>query len=301
MAIRDLTGCRFGMLVALEATAERQDECVVWRCRCDCGKEIFVSSNKLRQQRITSCGCTPKQKSKRNVYGEDLTGVQFGRWTVLYRNRKQEEPDLLDVPMRCGTERAVAAYCLKSGSSRSCGCLRKLNANVRLDIANRRFGRLVALFPTEKRSQGGSVYWHCRCDCGNEVDVTDGALISGGWKSCGCLKKEIQDNLCKSVQIIDHTAVEWLENRKHRRDNTTGFRGRIPHQKQSLLCRDWLQTAQLLPGALRYAGRSDRSASGCRASGARWLCCRVSGMAAQSRNCPRICSGSSLCFRCPEG
>ena len=80
MAIRDLTGCRFGMLVALEATAERKDECVVWRCRCDCGKEIFVSSNKLRQQRITSCGCTPKQKSKRNVYGEDLTGVQFGRW-----------------------------------------------------------------------------------------------------------------------------------------------------------------------------------------------------------------------------
>ena len=29
MAIRDLTGCRFGMLVALEATAERKDECVV--------------------------------------------------------------------------------------------------------------------------------------------------------------------------------------------------------------------------------------------------------------------------------
>ena len=81
------------------------------------------------------------------------------------------------------------------------------------------------LFFPRKRSQGGSVYWHCRCDCGKEVDVNEGALVSGGWKSCGCLKKEIQDNLCKSVQIIDHTAVEWLENRKHRRDNTTGFRG----------------------------------------------------------------------------
>lgn len=225
MAIRDLTGCRFGMLVALEPTSERKDECVVWRCRCDCGKEIFVSSNKLRQQRITSCGCTPKQKSKRNVYGEDLTGVQFGRWTVLYRTENRKNQTYWMCRCACGTERAVAAYCLKSGSSRSCGCLRKLNANVRLDIANKRFGRLVALFPTEKRSHGGSVYWHCRCDCGNEVDVTEGALISGGWKSCGCLKKEIQDNLCKSVQIIDHTAVEWLENRKHRRDNTTGFRG----------------------------------------------------------------------------
>ena len=147
MAIRDLTGCRFGMLVALEATAERQDECVVWRCRCDCGKEIFVSSNKLRQQRITSCGCTPKQKSKRNVYGEDLTGVQFGRWTVLYRTENKKNQTYWMCRCACGTERAVAAYCLKSGSSRSCGCLRKLNANVRLDIANRRFGRLVALFP----------------------------------------------------------------------------------------------------------------------------------------------------------
>ena len=194
MAIRDLTGCRFGMLVALEATAERKDECVVWRCRCDCCKEIFVSSNKLRQQRITSCGCTPKQKSKSNVYGEDLTGVQFGRWTVLYRTESKKNQTYWMCRCACGTERAVAAYCLKSGSSRSCGCLRKLNANVRLDIANKRFGRLVALFPTEKRSQGGSVYWHCRCDCGNEVDVTEGALISGGWKSCGCLKKEIREN-----------------------------------------------------------------------------------------------------------
>ena len=154
-----------------------------------------------------------------------MTGVQFGRWTVLYRTENKKNQTYWMCRCACGTERAVAAYCLKSGSSRSCGCLRKLNANVRLDIANKRFGRLVALFPTEKRSHGGSVYWHCRCDCGNEVDVTEGALISGGWKSCGCLKKEIQSNLCKSVQIIDHTAVEWLENRKHRRDNTTGFRG----------------------------------------------------------------------------
>src|SRR5699024_7892636 len=136
-------------------------------------------------------------KSKRNVYGANLTGMQFGRWTVLYRTENKKNQAYWMCRCACGTERAVAAYCLKSGSSRSCGCLRKRNANVRLDIANRRFGRLVAPFTTVKRSAGGSVYWHCRCDCGKEVGVNDGALVSGGLKSCGCLKKEIQDNHCK--------------------------------------------------------------------------------------------------------
>ena len=30
------------------------------------------------------------------------------------------------------------------------------------------------------------VYWHCKCDCGNEVDVIGSLLVNGRSKTCGC-------------------------------------------------------------------------------------------------------------------
>ena len=94
-----------------------------------------------------------------------------------------------------------------------------------LDITGRRFGRLTALFPTEKRDQNGSVYWHCLCDCGNTSDISEAKLVHGNYKSCGCLKTENQKKIAGQLHIIDGTCVEILENRKHRKDNTSGFRG----------------------------------------------------------------------------
>lgn len=54
---RDLTGQRFGKLVALEATTERKDGSVVWICECDCGSRILVPCNLLTSGRVKSCGC----------------------------------------------------------------------------------------------------------------------------------------------------------------------------------------------------------------------------------------------------
>lgn len=39
------------------------------------------------------------------------------------------------------------------------------------DISGQRFGRLVALYPTEKRVQN-SVVWMCQCDCGNQKEIS---------------------------------------------------------------------------------------------------------------------------------
>lgn len=55
------------------------------------------------------------------------------------------------------------------------------------DLSGQRFGRLIALFPTEKRIDGGSVVWKCRCDCGNEAEVSARRLMRGKVRSCGCL------------------------------------------------------------------------------------------------------------------
>ena len=93
------------------------------------------------------------------------------------------------------------------------------------DLTGKRFGRLTAEYPTERRDRKGSVYWHCRCDCGKETEATEDGLVFGNNLSCGCLKRENQKRVSEQLHRVDGTCVEWLEKRKSRRDNTSGFRG----------------------------------------------------------------------------
>lgn len=57
------------------------------------------------------------------------------------------------------------------------------------DLKDKRIGRLTALYISGKQS--GCWVWHCKCDCGNEVDVNSHSLVrEGGTRSCGCIRKE---------------------------------------------------------------------------------------------------------------
>ena len=55
------------------------------------------------------------------------------------------------------------------------------------DLTGQRFGKLTVLHATDKRMDGGSVVWQCRCDCGHLADVSARRLIRGKVRSCGCL------------------------------------------------------------------------------------------------------------------
>jgi len=55
------------------------------------------------------------------------------------------------------------------------------------NVTGQRFGRIVALHPTYKRSSNGSIIWNCKCDCGNLVAIALDSLVSGNTRSCGCL------------------------------------------------------------------------------------------------------------------
>lgn len=57
----------------------------------------------------------------------DLTGQQFGRWTVIRKNEtKTPSGEILwDCLCSCGTSRTVKARGLTSGRSQSCGCYHK--------------------------------------------------------------------------------------------------------------------------------------------------------------------------------
>lgn len=54
------------------------------------------------------------------------------------------------------------------------------------DITGRRFGRLAALHPTEKRDKKGSVIWHCHYDCGRDVDVPYNSMVYANQVAVRC-------------------------------------------------------------------------------------------------------------------
>lgn len=57
----DLTGQRFGKLVAIEKV--RKNELFHYKCKCDCGNSVTVVSGNLtrKQKSVRSCGCARKE------------------------------------------------------------------------------------------------------------------------------------------------------------------------------------------------------------------------------------------------
>lgn len=64
------------------------------------------------------------------------------------------------------------------------------------DLVGMKFGKLTVLYRAENHtSKNGNsrIAWHCRCECGNEVDVLGLNLTRNHSKSCGCLHKDEND------------------------------------------------------------------------------------------------------------
>jgi hypothetical protein len=58
------------------------------------------------------------------------------------------------------------------------------------DLTGLRFGRLVVLHDSGKRTKAREIIWSCKCDCGNHIDVRGANLKDKMTQSCGCLSKE---------------------------------------------------------------------------------------------------------------
>lgn len=117
-------------------------------------------------------------------------GDVFGLWTVLALADGDRRKVICRC--RCGRERPVDVFSLKSGGSLSCGCRQSEKAIA--GHARRRkfainpgdvFGRLTVIGAVE----GGVKWWDCRCECGALKTVRRDHLATGRVVSCGCYRK----------------------------------------------------------------------------------------------------------------
>jgi len=120
----------------------------------------------------------------------DLTGQKFARLTVV---RRADERLCGKVRWECicdcGNTTFVAGGDLKTGNTKSCGCLNidNLKSRQKNDITGKKFGKLTVVSRSDKKTKYGNFYWYCKCNCGKTIEVIGGNLKSGTTKSCGCL------------------------------------------------------------------------------------------------------------------
>lgn len=94
----DLTGQRFGKLIVL-APAENVGTRTAWLCRCDCGQETVVITQRLRDGHRTSCGCdkeffgeTPSVIGRASLTYIDGTCVEMLRAKTIRKNNTSGVP-----------------------------------------------------------------------------------------------------------------------------------------------------------------------------------------------------------------
>ena len=223
---KDITGERFWKLLVIGRT-HNVGEYTMWLCECDCGDITCVSARHLSTGRTRSCGCLRKEAG-----GKNLTGQRFGRLIAVKPTDKRAKGSIVwELKCDCGNTTYVDTGNLCSGNTRSCGCLHKEVVNN--DITGQRFGKLIAIKPTDKRTRG-SIVWECECDCGNTTYVGVGNLSTGNTRSCGCLKDELvgenhynynpnktdEERLKKRYILGKHT-IDKFRNKVYQRDEYT--------------------------------------------------------------------------------
>ena len=198
---KDLTGMIFSKLTVIEQAEDYikpdGEHCAMWKCMCSCGNIAVVKGDSLKSGMTHSCGCYRKDVGGKNII--DLVGRKFGRLTVLERADDYVKPDgKRDLQWlcecECGNKIITLGRSLKSGGTKSCGCLWKERSSENAkksfkDITGEVFGRLTALCRVE--NEKGQMCWKCLCECGKEALVSYNNLVRGTTTSCGCYRREM--------------------------------------------------------------------------------------------------------------
>ena len=93
----NLTGERFGKLVAIKTIGKNKNGGYLWQCKCDCGKEIIANVGNLKNGHTKSCGCLRVDRCKMNFTKHGLEHTRlYGIWS--------------DMRLRCYDEKNIAYH-----------------------------------------------------------------------------------------------------------------------------------------------------------------------------------------------
>ena len=166
--ICSLIGKKINMLTVL---GESEDHML--RCRCDCGKEVFYKDYVLRSKERAPISCGHIENS---LVPESASASSTSSTSSTTSIKKAEKTGKTEKTEKTEKKKKKADKCP--------------------NLVGNRYGRLKVMALDEPHASYRM--WRCHCDCGDEITIREGNLLSGNTRSCGCLaglKGEVFGNL----------------------------------------------------------------------------------------------------------
>ena len=179
----------------------------------------------------------------------DLKNQRFGKLMVLdeaapvyYGNQKQT---MWNCQCDCGRKVVVSTGRLRSGNTRSCGCLsREISSKIHIkDLTGQRFGRLTATRRIGSQMSNSKTRYECLCDCGRLTIVEGSNLIEGVTSSCGCLRKELASKTATKhgCSHKDRLYRVWI-GMKERCSNPNHISYQFYGARGVAVCKEWVDS-----------------------------------------------------------
>lgn len=122
--MKDITGCRYGRLVADKFLYYDEKHRDHWLFRCDCGTEKEMAAANVKWGNVRSCGCMAKEHMK-SLRIKNISGQQFGRLTAIQPTEQRDSSGSIvwKCQCECGETVFYSVNSLMKAKTQSCGCL----------------------------------------------------------------------------------------------------------------------------------------------------------------------------------
>lgn len=136
-------GEKYGSLTAIEEMYKDKNNFKFYKFKCDCGNCVIKRGINVEQSKHANCGCLTIPRL--------IKGAKFGKLTVIKYNGIINKRENYLCKCECGNFINVDGHSLKSGNTKSCGCLKIEKLLQRSTTHNKYHTRLYSIFEGMKK------------------------------------------------------------------------------------------------------------------------------------------------------
>lgn len=214
----NLIGRRYNRLIVEERAGKTKYGCAIWKCRCDCGNVVYVTTGNLNNKGTQSCGCLKSEngkirgKNNTKPKHKNIAGIKKGMLTPISYAYTKNYKSYWNCICDCGNICVKSKDYIDQNNNPNCGCITsKLHSknghkNVEkhfTDLTGKTFYRWFvesfAGYKTKKDRRDGM--WNCVCiNCKTKKQLSTYVLTTGRSKSCGCLRSFGEEQISKILK-----------------------------------------------------------------------------------------------------